>query len=290
MATDIRLKYEIFDYSTYDLTEVTEAGESRYYTGSTVDSAIQNYAISIIGNGSSQLDALPFKELILMEISSNKSLNDFRITNNRLRIFNNSASTLTINVGTTGSPVYINIYPYESIELLYNGYNWVQLNEISGYRILRMMHITTGATGGGAATTGSWQNTNLNTEITNTIYGASFNSGTGEFTLPAGTYFITGYQCFFRTGRSQIKLYNTSDTVTVANCVGASSFSNTSASYTDAKSIIEGRFTITAVKNFKIQYQVGSNVGANDLGVESNFAENNIFENILIKQETRGIV
>lgn len=152
-------------------------------------------------------------------------------------------------------------------------------------RILHMRHITAGATGGGAATTGSWQDTNLNTLISNNIDGASFYTGTGGFTLPAGTYFISGYQCFFRTDRSQIRLYNTSDAATVSNCIGASSFSNTAASYADTKSIIKGRFTITGEKNFKVQYQVGSNVGANDLGVESNYGENNIFEDILIIKE-----
>lgn len=124
MATNRRAQWEIFDYSTYDLTEVILSGELRYFNN--VDTAVQN-VLSIQGDGTSQLDALPFRELIIMNITTNDSLESFRIANNRIRVFNNSASTKTIDIGTTGSPNPVNIYAYQSKEYMFDGSDWREL-------------------------------------------------------------------------------------------------------------------------------------------------------------------
>ena len=121
-------------------------------------------------------------------------------------------------------------------------------------------------TAGGTATSGSWATIPLTTEDFDT---SSIGSLSGnEITLPSGTYRINSMCPFYKTGLSQSRLYNSSDSsVILIGSPITTSATDTVVSY----SIICGQFTIASSKNIRLEYQVASTEATDGLGRASNF-------------------
>lgn len=127
MATyDYGLKYTIYNYGTDDLTEIPEAGEKRYFdtiiTGS-------NSVCHVIGDGSSQVNALPFQEPVFISAAANVDLEDLRITGNRVIVYNAAGSTITVEIGTSGASNTINLLDEKVLEVLFDGTNWKRISQ-----------------------------------------------------------------------------------------------------------------------------------------------------------------
>ena len=119
-----RANYTVYDYSAYDTTKVPLEGESRYFD--TIETWIKNIC-HVVGDGSSQVDELPFVEVMRIETAVNISLEDYRITGNKAEIHNTDTSIITFDIGTTGTPNAINLNPGESVIYRFNGSNWIKI-------------------------------------------------------------------------------------------------------------------------------------------------------------------
>jgi len=119
----------------------------------------------------------------------------------------------------------------------------------------------TQATGtqGGASVASAFTKRTLNTTISNNI-GASI--AASVITLTAGTYRVFCMSPFYNVTGVAIRLRNTSDSTTTINGVN-NYFSNANGGYAQ----FEGSFTITASKNFEVQYLCNTAVATNGLGV-----------------------
>jgi hypothetical protein len=114
-------------------------------------------------------------------------------------------------------------------------------------------------TPGGTATVGAWTNRVLNTTIYNTISGASLASNV--ISLPAGTYDIDASMPTSSCQHFQGALYN--QTASAFVVVGTSELS---ASNTQTRSFIQGRFTLATTSSLAIRYYCSSSFSTNDLG------------------------
>jgi len=129
-------------------------------------------------------------------------------------------------------------------------------------------------TDGGTATQGSFIKLTLNTTQFNGITGASLSSS--QVTLPAGTYYCQGIQCFYAgVGRIRLKLRNTTDSTDTI--LGLNYDQN---NVEEANAHLMGSFTIAAQKTFEFQYQVQTTVSGNGLGDNSNMGIAEVYTSI----------
>jgi hypothetical protein len=142
--------------------------------------------------------------------------------------------------------------------------------------ILHVQHTTAQNTSGGGLTSGSDLTRTLNTEVENSIAGASL--ATNQITLPAGTYRIDGHVPFYATQRSRAWLYNITDAA--ITLLGSSIYC--SAGSAQLISLIRGKFTIAGTKVFELRQRVALTNASNGAGVESNFTGGEIYADIFI--------
>lgn len=148
-------------------------------------------------------------------------------------------------------------------------------------RILHVRDQKAANTAGGTFTQGAWQKRTLNTEVTNTITGASINTSTSVVTLPAGTFEIEARApCYSVTSGNphKAKWRNTtdgSDTIVGASMGGQDA-------QTDAW--VRGRFTIAATKNFELQHQIGTTEATTGFGLQSNMGVVEVYAEVIIRQ------
>jgi len=116
-------------------------------------------------------------------------------------------------------------------------------------------------TDGGGSTATTWTKRTCDDLVLNQIIGAS--QASSVHTLPPGTYEILCTSPFYRVGQLKLKLRNTTDGSDTA--ISTNDYCNTTNGA--ATITIEDRFTITASKNFEVQYHVASAVASNGLGV-----------------------
>lgn len=110
-------------------------------------------------------------------------------------------------------------------------------------------------------TGGVWNTRSLNTTVVNTIPSATHNTGTFQFSLPAGTYRISGGCASIDMRQTVSKLFNTTDgTDTVISLW--SSFRNAGGAVGHALNTFDQEFTIADTKTFEIRTN-GLNTGAN---------------------------
>jgi len=137
-------------------------------------------------------------------------------------------------------------------------------------------------TDGGTFTTGAWRTRDLNTEVKNTIQGASL--GSNQITLPAGTYRIRAKLPFRGTERTKARLYNVSDVSTEiwgTNGYGASAGGSVGWDF------VEGIFTIAAEKTLEVQHnaQQTSATGGFGLSVGAYFTiDHETYTQVFIKR------
>lgn len=129
-------------------------------------------------------------------------------------------------------------------------------------------------TQGGASVATTFTKRTLNTTVTNNI-GASIASSV--ITLTAGTYRVFCMSPFYNVTGVAIRLRNTSDSTTTLSSPNAY-FAGTSGGYSQ----LEGVFTITATKNFEVQYYCNTAIATNGLGVALSGGISEIYTQITI--------
>ena len=129
-------------------------------------------------------------------------------------------------------------------------------------------------TQGGASVATTFTKRTLNTTVTNNI-GASIASSV--ITLTAGTYRVFCMSPFYNVTGVATRLRNTSDSTTTLSSVNTY-FAGNSGGYSQ----LEGVFTITATKNFEVQYYCNTAVATNGLGVALSGGISEIYTQITI--------
>ena len=122
-------------------------------------------------------------------------------------------------------------------------------------------------TNGGSSVAATWTKRVLNTTNINNIAGASIASSV--ITLVAGTYLVNATSPFYAVNFAKIRLQNTTDGTTTIT--GTSEFFK-STTEGAGKSNLTGLFTITASKNFELQYYASTVNAADGLGVATSAA------------------
>jgi hypothetical protein len=87
----------------------------------------------------------------------------------------------------------------------------------------------------------------------------------GQVTLAAGTYRLRGSAPAFAVGGHQARWQNVSDGVTVL--IGSVEYADT----VQTRSIVAGRFTISASKTFELQHRCETTRATDGFGVAGNF-------------------
>jgi len=138
--------------------------------------------------------------------------------------------------------------------------------QYGGAYVLLVDSKSTGA-GGGSSIAGT-QTRDLNLEVTDTGNHCSLNTGTGEFTLDAGTWQIEAFSSAFKTNRHKLFLYNVSDTQNEPDIYSTSEYASNSNSVAN-KAFLAGEFTITGSKTFRIDHYTQTVQASQGLGVET---------------------
>lgn len=120
-----RVRYQIYDYTT-NKTITPRNGEIFYFSG--VESYIQN-TLSVIGDGTNQIQNLPFREMINIETAVNISLVPLRINGNKVILQNTSTSGKLIDIGTIGTPYFYDLQPHITVVMKFNGTDWILLSD-----------------------------------------------------------------------------------------------------------------------------------------------------------------
>lgn len=118
----------------------------------------------------------------------------------------------------------------------------------------------TAGTEGGTATSGSWETRDLNTLVRNVGTLASLSSN--RFTLPAGTYYITWSAPAYSVDTHKTRLYNYTDTSSVA--LGTLEFADAGVSRSFGSIVV----TIAASKAFELQHRVRVTQASNGYGYQ----------------------
>lgn len=128
----------------------------------------------------------------------------------------------------------------------------------------------TSGTAGGSATTGAWTKRDLNTLVRNNNSIATLSSS--EFTLPAGTYYLTAQSPFYyMRGVNRLRLFNVTDNSETK--LGRNAWSDGN-SGPDRENLFDASlnavFTISGTKTLRIEYYVAAaSGGTSSLGVAS---------------------
>lgn len=139
-------------------------------------------------------------------------------------------------------------------------------------------HTLPSGTSGGTATSGSWQTRLINTQDWNTISGASL-GGSGQITLPAGSYYFEAWSTFHRTDNSKIALYNNTDGSFAIN--GSSAYLP-QGDFGGSILNLSGKLTIASTKVFEMRYFVTLTKTGDGLGLAVSSGQPEYFANIRI--------
>ena len=155
-----------------------------------------------------------------------------------------------------------------------------KLSGVQGKFESALLHVRDEKSNGTSGGTGSTSFTarDLNTVMTNEISGASL--ATNQITLPSGTYYIHASAPVYNSDSHKIKLRNTTDS---SDTIIGSSERGGTASNSQSRSILNGRFTIAAQKVFEIQHRLDTTgAGSDGLGVRSNMSVTEVYTDVQI--------
>ena len=148
----------------------------------------------------------------------------------------------------------------------YDGAAWATVGPTTTTTIAIFNETQAANTQGGASVATTYTKRTLNTSVTNGI-GATLT--TSVIALLAGTYRVFAMSPFWQVVGVAIRLRNTTDgTTTIAGVNNYVSSSSGAGCYAQ----LDGTFTITATKNFEVQYYCGAAQATNGLGVAINSA------------------
>ena len=130
---------------------------------------------------------------------------------------------------------------------------------------------------GGSSTSGSFEQRDLNTEISDPDSIVSI--GTNNFTLGAGTYLISWSVPGYRSNGHQAELYDETGTTSLSKgCTGFSS-SNDSMVTLSVGSFIH---TITSNNTYQIRHRVQPSASSYGHGVNASFGNNEVYTIVVI--------
>jgi hypothetical protein len=145
----------------------------------------------------------------------------------------------------------------------YDGAAWQSVSVLPTFGIFNETQAS--GTNSGGSTANAWTKRTLNTTNKNDITGCSI--AASVITLPAGSYYVTASAPFHQTNALRIRLQNTSDATTAI--LGQNGDAGSGIGLT-VNAFLVGYFTITASKNFELQYYVTGAVATNGLGQRAN--------------------
>ena len=131
-------------------------------------------------------------------------------------------------------------------------------------------------TQGGTFTQDAWQTRTLNTEVVDNGNHASISSN--QITLAAGSYFANIICPAQEVRHNQARLYNISDSSTVAS--GTASYLAPATTYASGYSFIKTFFTIAAQKILEVQHRCSVTVADNGFGTCSDLGETQIYTSV----------
>lgn len=148
--------------------------------------------------------------------------------------------------------------------------------------VLSVQDQKSSGTGAQALTTGTYVTRELNTTLSNTITGASLNTGTGVITLPAGSYEVfatanAGEVIVASPGGHRLRLRNTTDSATLV--FGTNCYSNNSS--TNPTASLVGGFTLAGTKDIALQHYVATGC---DGGTALGTGEVEVYSSMIIRQ------
>ena len=136
---------------------------------------------------------------------------------------------------------------------------------------------------GGGFSSGAWRTRTLNTELWDTGNIVSLSSN--QFTLQAGTYYVTWRCPAYSVYRAVSRLYNITDSSTTQ--VGQVSYASGHEDATEQNTVGSARFTISGAKAFEIQHRCQSSNTSNGFGVGTqSWGEYSIFCEVEIWKES----
>ena len=139
----------------------------------------------------------------------------------------------------------------------------------------------TANTGGGVFNSGAWQTRDLNTEVTDPDGIVTLSAN--QFTLQAGTYWISARAPAYGVDRHKAKLRNVTDST---DAIIGSSAHTASSGGSETVSFVVGQVTIASAKTFEIQHRGQTTVASGlGYGVESNFAVTEVYTEVEIWRE-----
>ncbi len=154
-----------------------------------------------------------------------------------------------------------------------------RLDAIEEYGCLFARDEKAAGTAGGDATSGAWRVRELNTEMVNTITGASLNSNI--ITLPAGRYRVFCRAPARAIGNHKARLYNVTDGEIIL--VGSTAFTSSAAiTYATTDSIVMGEFTITASKDVRLEHRVAVSRNGDGWGNATNFGVVEVYSEVQV--------
>lgn len=160
-----------------------------------------------------------------------------------------------------------------------NSSTWKRIDYTPVRPIYHYQDEKTAGTNGGASVATTWTKRTCDDEVKNTIIGASNSSSV--HTLPPGEYKLTCKSPFYRVGELSIRFRNTDDSTNAGISI------NDYANITNGNSVLsinDERFTITAEKDFELQYYVATAVATNGLGVTNNNGIIDIYSEVILEK------
>ena len=153
---------------------------------------------------------------------------------------------------------------------------WAQAGDNFATSLLHVRDEKADTTAPQTLTSGSWDQRNLTTVLTNEITSASLSSN--EISLPAGSYWTSCSAPATDSNAHRLRLQNTTDATTLL--VGLNAF-NTSGDGSSTTAVLYGRFTLSGTRTIQLQHRVAvSNPGgtASSFGVVEVYADVQIWK------------
>ena len=154
----------------------------------------------------------------------------------------------------------------------YDGAAWQSVS--TAQTVAQFNETQANGTNGGTATAGAFSKRTLNTTVINDI-GATLTSSV--IALLAGTYRVTVIAPFYSVTGVVIRLRNTTDSTSTLQSVN-----NYITTNNGGYAILEGTFTITATKNFEVQYNCNTTWATGGLGIALSGGLSEIYTQITI--------
>jgi hypothetical protein len=136
-------------------------------------------------------------------------------------------------------------------------------------------------TAGGSFANGAYRVRDLNTVVRNVIAGASLNAANGQFTLPAGTYWIAWRAPGALVNLHKSRLFNVTDNSVPAGGLGSvAEASNSVGSQTNSEGGV--LVTITSAKAFRIEHRCQSTRNTDGFGRAASFGDTETYTRVSI--------